>query len=201
MITVARLWAGLALEPHFPLVHSHPMAGFGVGLADTVGSWQYWYGNTAAGAGGAPSQHFIMTRVNGLRFHHFYVILYLVMLMWGYVSCAGMWPGIYNLNVRISAIPGSGAPSTQTEIPPPLLGTRNARPGWPRWRRLNVTGRHGLCRVQRWLQLDNVFISHLSWADGAALHPAPAAAAGKFTAATSRQHRGQRMLELRWGGG
>ena len=29
------------------------------------------------------------------------------------------------------------------------------------------------------------------------LHPAPAAAAGKFTAATSSQHRGQRMLELR----
>ena len=51
---------------------------------------------------------------------------------------------------------------------------------------------------RRWLQLDNVFISHLSWADGAALHPAPAAAAGKFTAASSsRQHRGQRMLELR----
>ena len=32
----------------------------------------------------------MMTRVNGLRFHHFYVILYLVMLMRGYVSCAGM---------------------------------------------------------------------------------------------------------------
>ena len=81
------LWA---LEPHFPLVHSHPMARFGVGLADTVASWQHRYGNTAAGADGAPSHHFIMTRVHGLRFHHFYVILYLVLLMRGYVSCAGM---------------------------------------------------------------------------------------------------------------